>query len=90
MDLIPSIKFLAHNTRIRLSQLEGRLVGNGCSLRSKLPHQEIHRWHEGGVGMLTKKVGKFLQAFSCVPRVAPIMEMDLCFAEVPVWVDGSV
>ena len=31
-----------------------------------------------------------LQAFSCVPRVAPIMEMDLCFAEVQVWVDGRV
>ena len=33
--LIPSIKFLAP----RLSQLEGRLAGNGCSLRSKFPHQ---------------------------------------------------
>ena len=35
-------------------------------------------------------MGNILQAFSCVPRVAPIMEMDLCFAEIPVWVDGSV
>ena len=31
MDLIPSIKFLAHNTGRRLSQLEGRLAGYGCS-----------------------------------------------------------
>ena len=29
--LIPSIKFLAYNTGLRLSQLEGRLAGNGCS-----------------------------------------------------------
>ena len=43
MDLIPSIKFLAHNTGSRLSQLEGRLAGNGCSLRSKFPHQEIRK-----------------------------------------------
>ena len=43
MVLIPSIKFLAHNTGLKLSQLEGRLVGNGCSLRSKFPHQEIRR-----------------------------------------------
>ena len=35
MDLIPSIKFLAHNTGRRLSQLEGRFAGNGRSLRSK-------------------------------------------------------
>ena len=35
MDLLPSLKFLAHNTGRRLSQLEGRLAGNGCSLRSK-------------------------------------------------------
>ena len=41
MDLIPFIKFLAHNTGLRLSQVEGRLAGNGCSLRSKVPHQEI-------------------------------------------------
>ena len=55
MDLIPSIKFLAHNTGRRLSQLEGRIAGNGCSLRSKFPCQEICRWHEGGVGMYTTK-----------------------------------
>ena len=48
MDLITSIKFLAHNTGRRLSQLEGRLAGNGCSLRSKFPHQEIRRWHKRG------------------------------------------
>ena len=41
MDLIPSIKFLAHNTGIRLLQLEGRLAGNGFYLRSEFPHQEI-------------------------------------------------
>ena len=35
MDLLPLLKFLAHNTGRRLSQLEGRLAGNGCSLRSK-------------------------------------------------------
>ena len=40
--------------------------------------------------MFARRVGNLLQAFSCVPRVAPIMEMDSCFAEVLVWVDGSV
>ena len=40
--------------------------------------------------MFARRVGNLLQAFSCVPRVAPIMEMDLGFAEVPVWVNGSV
>ena len=90
MDLIPSIKFLAHNTRRMLSQLEGRFARNGCSLRSKFPHQEIHRWLEGGEGMFARRVVNLFQAFNCVPRVAPIMEMDSCFAEVPVWVDGSV
>ena len=43
MDLLPSIKFLSHNTRRRLSQLEGMLAGHGCSLRHKFPHQETHR-----------------------------------------------
>ena len=90
MDLIPSIKFLAHNTGIRLSQLEGRLAGNRCSLRSKFPHQEIRRWPEGGAGMFACRIGNLLQAFSCVHRIAPIMEMDLCFAEIPVLVDGIV
>ena len=32
-DLLPSIKFLAHNIRRMLSHLEGRLAGNGYSLR---------------------------------------------------------
>ena len=41
IDLNPSIKFLAHNTGKRLSLLEGRLAGNGCSLRSKFPPKEI-------------------------------------------------
>ena len=81
MDLIPAIKFLAHNTGIRLSQLEGSLAGIGCSLRSKFPHQEIRRWHKGGAGMFAWRVGNLLQAFSCVPRVASIMEMGLCFVE---------
>ena len=40
--------------------------------------------------MFARRVGSVLQAFSCVPRVAPIIEMDSCFAEIPVWVDGSV
>ena len=40
--------------------------------------------------MFARRVGNILQAFNCVPRVAPIMEMDSCFAEVPVWVDRSV
>ena len=90
MDLIPSIKFLAHNTGLRLSQLEGRLAGNGCSLRSKFPHQEIRRWTEGGAGMFDRRVGNLLQAFSCVHRIAPIMEMNSCFAEIPVLIDGIV
>ena len=50
MDPIPSIKFLSHNTGRRLSQLEGRLAGNICSLRHKFPYQEICRWHKGGSG----------------------------------------
>ena len=44
----------------------------------------------GGSGDFARRVVNLLQAFSCVPRVAPIMEMDYCFAEVPVWVDRSV
>ena len=40
--------------------------------------------------MFARRVGNLLQAFSCVPRVAPIMEMDSCFAEIPVLVDGTV
>ena len=51
MDLFPLLKFLAHNTGRRLSQLEGRLAGNGFSLRSKFQPKEIRRWHEGGRGM---------------------------------------
>ena len=90
MDLIPSIKFLVHNTGLKLSQLEGRLTGNGYSLRSKFPHQEILRWTEGGAGMFARRVGNLLQAFICVHRIAPIMEMNLCFAEIPVLIDGIV
>ena len=41
MNLIPAIKFLGHNTGIRLSQLEGRLAGNGCSLRSKFRNMQM-------------------------------------------------
>ena len=33
LDLLLSIKFVAHNTGRRLSQLEGRMAGNGCSFR---------------------------------------------------------
>ena len=40
--------------------------------------------------MFARRVGNLLQAFSCVPRVALIMEMGWCFAEIPVWVDGIV
>ena len=40
--------------------------------------------------MFARRVGNVLQAFSCVPRVAPIVEMDSCLMEIPVWVDGSV
>ena len=40
--------------------------------------------------MFARTVGNLLQAFSCVPRVAPIMEMDSCFAEIPVLVDRIV
>ena len=90
MDLIPSINFLAHNTGLRLSQLEGRLAGNGCSLRSKFPHQEIHRWIDGRAGMFACRVGNLLQAFSCVHRISPIMEMNSCFAEIPVLIDSTV
>ena len=59
-DLLPSIKFLSHNTGRRLSQLEGRLAVNGCSLRHKFPHQEIYRWHKRGVGMFARRVGNLL------------------------------
>ena len=90
MGLRPSFKFLTHNTGRRLLQLEGGLAGNGCSLRSKFPHEEIRRWHKGTVWMFARRVGNILQAFSCVPRVAPIMKMDSCFAKAPVWVDRRV
>ena len=40
--------------------------------------------------MFARRVGDLLQAFSCVHRVAPIMEMGLCFAKIPVLVDGIV
>ena len=66
MGLHASIKFLTHNTGRRLSQLDGRLVGNGCSLRSKFPHQEIHRWHEGRVWIFARRVGNILKAFRVV------------------------
>ena len=59
-------------------------------MRHKFPHQEIQRWHEGGEGMFARRIGNVLQAFSCFPRVAPIMEMDSCFGEIPVWLDVSV
>ena len=40
--------------------------------------------------MFASRIGNLLQAFSCVPRVGAIMEMDSCFAEIPVLVDGTV
>ena len=40
--------------------------------------------------MFARRIGNLLQAFSCVPRVAPIVEMDSCFAEIPVLVDGKL
>ena len=40
--------------------------------------------------MLARRVDNMLQAFSCVLRVAPIMEMDPCFAKIPVLVDSTV
>ena len=40
--------------------------------------------------MFAIRVGNLLQAFSCVHRIAPIMEMNLCFAEIPVLIDGIV
>ena len=40
--------------------------------------------------MFARRVGNALQAFSCVPRVAPIMDMDSCFVEILVWVDSCV
>ena len=67
MDLLSSLKFLAHNTGRRLSQLEGRLAGKGCSLRSKFQSKEIRRWHKGGRGMFARRISNLLQAFSCVP-----------------------
>ena len=45
---------------------------------------------EGGAGMFARRIGNLLQAFSCVHRIAPIMEMGLCFAEIPVLGDGIV
>ena len=90
MDLIPSVKFLAHNTGLKLSQLEGRLAGNRCSLRSKFPHQDIHGWTEGGAEMFSRRVGNLLQAFSCVHRIALIMEMNSCFTDIPVLIDGII
>ena len=40
--------------------------------------------------MFARRGCNLLQAFSCFPRVAPIMEMDSCFAEITVLVDGTV
>ena len=40
--------------------------------------------------MFARREGNLLQAISCVPRVAPIMEMGLCIAEILVIVDGIV
>ena len=76
MDLIPSIKLLACKTGRRLSQLEGRVAGNGCSLRIKFPHQETRRWHEEEVGRFVRRIGNLWPAFSCIPRITTIREME--------------
>ena len=57
---------------------------------SKFPHQEISKWTKGGARMFAGRVGNLLQAFSCVHRIAPIMEMNSCFAEIPVLIDSTV
>ena len=44
----------------------------------------------GGSRNVCWRIGNLLKAFSCVPRVAPIIEMDSCFMEIPVLVDGIV
>ena len=90
MDLIPSIKFLVRKTRRRLSQLEGRVGGNGCSLRIKFPHQETRRWHEEEVGRFVRRIGNLWPAFSCIPWITTIREMDSSFVEVQVCIGGSV
>ena len=79
-----------HGKEVTILQLEGKMAGNGCSLRQKFPNKEIWRWNKGGEGMFARRIGGVLQAFHCVPRVAPIMKMDSCFAEIPLWVDESV
>ena len=40
--------------------------------------------------MFACRVGNLLQAFSCVHRIAPIMEMSLCFEKIIGLVDGIV
>ena len=40
--------------------------------------------------MFARRIGNLPQAFSCVPRIAPIMEMDSCWAEVPGLANGKV
>ena len=59
-------------------------------LRSKFPQQEICRWTEGGAGMFGRRVDNLSQAFSCVHRIAHIMEVNSCFAEIPVLIDSTV
>ena len=66
------------------------LVGENQPLKSKFPSKEIRRWQEGGKGMFARRIGNLPQAFSCVPRIAPIMEMDSCWVEVPVLANGKV
>ena len=40
--------------------------------------------------MFARRIGNLPQAFSCVPRIASIMEMDSCWVEVPVLAKGKV
>ena len=66
------------------------LVGENQPLKSKFPSKEIRRGQVGGKGMFARRIGNLPQAFSCVPRIAPIMEMVSCCAEVPVLANGKV
>ena len=90
MDLLLSIKFLAHKIGRRFSQLEGRMGGNGCSLRQKFLDKSIQRWVARGE--FARRIGKHTSSFPvCTTGSAPfIMEIDLCFAEITMLVDGPV
>ena len=52
--------------------------------------QLVRRWLEGESGRFTRRVDTLLQACSCVLRVAPIMEKDSSFVELPVLADDKI